>query len=65
MFILDVVGPIADQAAQTNYNTALTCVIQFVRMDWCVRGATTSNYNYSMLIYFHGQIFLTSYSQCP
>lgn len=40
MLIWDVVGPITHQGVQTNYQTSLTCVIQLVRPDWCLRGAT-------------------------
>lgn len=57
MLILDVVGPIAHQAAQTNYHTALTCGIQFVRTDWCVRGATASKIIIQWFITFMDKYF--------
>lgn len=45
MLMLDVVGPITHQAVQTNYHESLTCGIQFVRTNWCVRGATAPKMN--------------------
>lgn len=45
MLMLDVVGPITHQAVQTDYHKSLTCGIQFVRTDCCVRGATAQKMN--------------------